>query len=236
MSELGSGSGTSYPTSLDTDDILEVNSPNVGKTRARAEVVNDLASAIVAIESELGTSPKGTAANVKTFLQTQHNLNGTHKTISTDTLSATGQITSTLATGTAPFVVASTTEVANLRAATATTATTADKINDGTNLIHTKIIEIGDWNMDTTTYIEVTHGLALSKIRGVSAIIRSDNGLAHTPLVRCYSNTNGTMQGHVVGITGTTVALQRLDGGVFDSASYSATSYNRGWITITYVE
>lgn len=39
------------------------------------------------------------------------------------TIGATGQITSTVATGTAPMVVASTTEVANLHAATATSST-----------------------------------------------------------------------------------------------------------------
>lgn len=44
------------------------------------------------------------------------------------TLSATGQITSTLATGTAPIVVASTTEVANLHAAKATILATARAI------------------------------------------------------------------------------------------------------------
>lgn len=44
------------------------------------------------------------------------------------TLAASGQITSTVAGGTAPFVVASTTEVANLRAATATTLATARTI------------------------------------------------------------------------------------------------------------
>lgn len=45
--------------------------------------------------------------------------------ISTGTITASGQITSTVATGSAPFVVASTTTVANLKAATAVLATTA---------------------------------------------------------------------------------------------------------------
>lgn len=52
------------------------------------------------------------------------------------TVSATGQITSTLADGTAPLVVTSTTEVANLRSATATALATARTIGgvsfDGT--------------------------------------------------------------------------------------------------------
>lgn len=116
MSEIGAGSGTSYPTALDTDNTLEYNVSSASKTRARAEVVNDLADAIVAIETELGTSPSGTAATVKDFLQVQHNTDGSHKAITTNTLTATGQITSNLAIGTKPLVITSTTKCDNLNA------------------------------------------------------------------------------------------------------------------------
>jgi len=78
MGELGSGSGTSYPGGLDTDNVLEVNSPNAGKTKARAEVPNDMGAAIVAIQTELGTDPAGSLTDVKTFLQTEHGADGTH--------------------------------------------------------------------------------------------------------------------------------------------------------------
>lgn len=68
MGELGSGTGSSYPTTLDTNATVEVNSPNPGKTKARAEVPNDHASALIKIETELGTLPKGSKADVKTRL------------------------------------------------------------------------------------------------------------------------------------------------------------------------
>ena len=51
-------------------------------------------------------------------------------------LSVTGQLTSTVATGTAPLVVSSTTQVANLNAATAGTATTA---TNATNVATTQV-------------------------------------------------------------------------------------------------
>jgi microcystin-dependent protein len=54
MSQLGSGLGTSFPASIDTR-TTEVNSPAAGKTKARAEVINDLLAATVAIETSLGT-------------------------------------------------------------------------------------------------------------------------------------------------------------------------------------
>ena len=78
MAQLFSGNGTSYPGAIDTA-LLEVNSPAAGKTKARAAVPNDLAAAILAIQNELGTDPAGSLANVKTFLQTEHNTDGTHK-------------------------------------------------------------------------------------------------------------------------------------------------------------
>lgn len=78
MSEIGSGNGTSYPSAIDTDNTIEVNSPNAGKTKARAEVPNDLAACIIAIETELGTDPAGSLVDVKSFLQVEHGVNGTH--------------------------------------------------------------------------------------------------------------------------------------------------------------
>ncbi len=68
MAELGAGLGTSYPTTLDTDAVVEANDGEVGETLARAEVPNDLAAAVVAIETEVGVAPSGTYANVVTRL------------------------------------------------------------------------------------------------------------------------------------------------------------------------
>jgi hypothetical protein len=78
MSELGSGGGSSYPSTLDTDNTQESSS-----TTARSDIPNDLAEAIVKIENELGTDPAGTLTDVKTFLQTEHNTNGTHNVAAT---------------------------------------------------------------------------------------------------------------------------------------------------------
>ena len=80
MAEIGAGTGTSYPGGLDTNTSIEVNSPNVNKTKARAEVINDLAAAVVAIETEIGTNPSGSIADLKTYLQVEHGINGTHNT------------------------------------------------------------------------------------------------------------------------------------------------------------
>lgn len=73
IAELGAGSGSGYPGALDTDATQESSS-----TTVRADVPNDFAAAIIAIETELGTDPAGTLTDVKTYLQTEHNTDGTH--------------------------------------------------------------------------------------------------------------------------------------------------------------
>lgn len=93
MGEIGDGTGSNYPASKDTNNSLEINSPNVGKTKARAEVVNDLAAAVVAIQNELGLNPAGSIADLVTYLQTEHLANGTHGTVTADSLEMrSGQI------------------------------------------------------------------------------------------------------------------------------------------------
>ena len=78
MAEIGSGSGSSYPSALDTNTSPEVDSPSVSKTLVRANVPNDLAAAIIALETELGTDPAGSLVDVKSFLQTEHGVSGVH--------------------------------------------------------------------------------------------------------------------------------------------------------------
>ena len=78
MAELGAGNGSGYPGSLDTNSVLEVDSPAAGKTKVRADVPNDLAAAIIAIQTELGTDPAGTKSDVKTFFQADHQTSGRH--------------------------------------------------------------------------------------------------------------------------------------------------------------
>jgi len=65
MAEIGSGSGSGYPAAIDSDATLENNSDY-----ARIQVPNDLAAAIVAIETELGIAPSGGYATVVARLNT----------------------------------------------------------------------------------------------------------------------------------------------------------------------
>ena len=64
MAELGAGSGTGYPTTLDTDTTVEANEGEAGASLQRAECINDANAAIVAIETELGTTPSSGYTNI----------------------------------------------------------------------------------------------------------------------------------------------------------------------------
>ena len=78
MNEIGTGSGSGYPSSLDTNNVLEYDKESAEKTLVRADVVNDIADALVNIQTELGTDPAGSLTDVKTFLQAEHSTAGEH--------------------------------------------------------------------------------------------------------------------------------------------------------------
>ena len=94
-------------------------------------------------------------------------------------------------------------------------------------VLKTKVLSIGDWNMDTGATKTVPHGLTLADIRGISAIIRHDDGGQVYELE--YAGAGGASAND------TLVTLVRVTASTFDTAAFDSTSYNRGWITIQYV-
>lgn len=120
-----------------------------------------------------------------------------------------------VATGTAPLIIDSTTKVSNLNV-------------DSVDGVHTKIVDIGDWNMDSDITTTVAHGMADYKnIRAVFATIRRDDDARNYDLLAAGSPTYWDA---------TDITLQRGTAGVFDSTDFDSTSFNRGWITIQYVD
>ena len=99
----------------------------------------------------------------------------------------------------------------------------------------TKIIEIGDWDMDASISATIVHGISPhTKIRSIEAMIIEDNGTNIYQLNVIVDQSDTTLQGGVYYINADQILLVRLTGGFFDSTDYNATSYNRGWVTITY--
>ena len=100
----------------------------------------------------------------------------------------------------------------------------------------TKVVEIGDWDMDTNIAILVPHlmGSNYKKIRSVSVVIRDDNDQYYYPL-NSAELASSVPEGGVQLFDSTNIYLRRRPTpGLFDSTTFNSTSYNRGWITITY--
>ena len=106
--------------------------------------------------------------------------------------------------------------------------------SDGTNHIKTKIINIGDWNMDLNATVTVLHGLTQTNIRQLGGIIRNDDNTQYHSITPAYGSA-GAVAVNVQYADATTIYLERLTAGTFDSISYDSTTYNRGWIIVTYV-
>jgi hypothetical protein len=108
--------------------------------------------------------------------------------------------------------------------------------NSGGTTLKTKILTIGDWNMDTTSNRgPIAHGLGSSwtNIRHLSAVIREDSDGYRIPLLS--SSASATSGHNTIEVRDSTnLYLNRETGGRFDNANFNSTSYNRGWIYIVY--
>lgn len=98
--------------------------------------------------------------------------------------------------------------------------------------LQTKVIQLGSWNIPGSLLGNTfAHGIAdIKKIRSVDVQIINDN----ENYVMClwFTNMGGVAGQYSYDTTDIIIDIQ--SGGVFDTALYSSTSVNRGYITIQY--
>jgi hypothetical protein len=99
--------------------------------------------------------------------------------------------------------------------------------------IHLKKIDIGDWNMASTASLSIAHGLTVSKIVKAEVFIRGDDAISLYPL---DMSTAGYVVSGKYNVYNTNVVMDRNSAGLFNSASFNDTSFNRGWIFVWYVD
>ena len=109
----------------------------------------------------------------------------------------------------------------------------------GTNeIFRTKIIEIGNWNMNADNTATISHGLTDTKIRNAHTFIREDaaSGNRVFELSGTDNAVDDTGHGGYTQVDGSgNIFLVRRAGGRFASTQFDQVSgYNRGWVTILY--
>ncbi len=104
-------------------------------------------------------------------------------------------------------------------------------------ILKTKMIEIGDWDMDATDFVYVAHGLMSTKIRSYSCLVRQDADTGYYVFPFHETVQNVVAGGIAIRAADPSVfKCWRVGGGSFDSILFDETPYNRGWIIVWYVE
>jgi hypothetical protein len=97
-------------------------------------------------------------------------------------------------------------------------------------------MEIGDWDMDITQTLSVTHSLSTTEwktVRNISVMIRNNDDNSYTPL-DTQSFLFAEQAGAVMYINQTEIMLYRRTNNYYDTGDYNDTGFNRGWITFWY--
>ena len=101
-----------------------------------------------------------------------------------------------------------------------------------------KTVEMGDWNMDSTGFLKVSHGLNYSDTwkgtRSTGFTIRDDADSVYYGSKNSDNDAMLSLDLAVSGITSKKVVMIRRTGGSFDSSDFDSTNYNRGWVTVWY--
>jgi len=97
-------------------------------------------------------------------------------------------------------------------------------------------LDIGDWNMDSTTQVNIDHNLGVffGAIKNALVTIRNDAASQIYPLDLFDNAADPALMSGGLSYfdTGGQLLLKRRAGGNFDNATFDATTYNRGWITV----
>lgn len=105
---------------------------------------------------------------------------------------------------------------------------------EGTTKFRKRVINIGVWNMDATTEVQIPHGLTASKIRRVTAQIVADSLSTWYQFSGFQSTSSAGWGARVNAWNATHVILDREVSGPFDATGFDDTGINRGFIVIEY--
>ncbi len=98
--------------------------------------------------------------------------------------------------------------------------------------VYTKKLSASGWNADTTDQVSIAHGLDYTKIYKVCAVIFTNSGIPIDPDSALFNPVNPPPANHwetwhrvaYVSYNSTNIIIGRMDGSLFDSASFNAAS------------
>lgn len=106
--------------------------------------------------------------------------------------------------------------------------------DDAGIVIRYKVLDIGDWDMDTIGGVSIAHGITNAKyIFSVSANVRLDTSVSFYLLTPSGGGSTA-QEGMIMRWDDTHIHLQRDAGGFYDTGAFSTTPFNRGRILVTY--
>jgi len=101
--------------------------------------------------------------------------------------------------------------------------------------IKLKILNLGDWNMQSNSTLAVNHGLSFKKIVIPPLILIYNDAADHIYPLDSFNAGAELVDGGVINFDATQINVYRRASGVFNSANFSATGYNRGTAFIIYI-
>ena len=94
------------------------------------------------------------------------------------------------------------------------------------------ILDIGAWDMDADSTVNIPHGLAVANIVEVTAIIRNDAGSFYYPVAQNKHSAGSQADLFILAADPTNITVYRTAGGQYDTVTFDDTGINRGYITI----
>ncbi len=114
---------------------------------------------------------------------------------------------------------------------------TPKRLGEVTGGLLTKVLNIGTWDMDSSSSVTVVHGVTMTKIRSIDVVIYND-ALSRMDELDAYDVLDGMVSG-LVYVGSTNVSLWRRGAGMFDATAYATTptidgTVTRGFVVIQY--
>jgi hypothetical protein len=210
-------------------------------TPVNRKTYNDIHQFFFALLLQAGITPNGLPENVtNTYQYILALVAKIRATIATELLAGTSRRATQAEVNTGTNDA---THITPLKLAAATTVVG----DEGKLGMKVKVVNIGDWNMDSDAQAIVAHGITdFKKIREVSVLIRNDADDKVYPLQFLVTGVHPIMGGHMAEINATNIVLRRIGSteavdfvgtatALFDGTDYDSTTYNRGWITIKHI-